>query len=150
MDKRHKDIMRTLIRKLRYTLVGTPSPTGFIPGSLDRELERIGIASNGAITPSDALLNNIHNGELRAYRVAVTILTPLPEERRPEARREIIERAAYTWINRLLALRAMEVRQLIYSTLRGKKDYEGLSEKLYFYGWKTPNALLVPMEDGGQ
>jgi hypothetical protein len=141
MEKHYKDIMRALIRKLRTTLVGGPSPTGFVPGSLDRELERIGIASDGTIIPVDGLLNNIRNGELRAYHVAAEILSPLPLSQRPDARHEIIERAAYTWINRLLALRMMEVRRLIYSTLRGKKDYEGLSEKLYFLRQEEPQRI---------
>ncbi len=147
MEKRHKDIMRVLIRKLRYVLIGTPSEAGVLPGSLDRELERIGIASDGTITPADALLNDIHNGELRAYGVAAAILTPLPRAQRAEARREMIERAAYTWINRLLALRAMEVRQLIDSTLRGEKDYEGLPEKLYFLRLENPERIASA--DGG-
>jgi hypothetical protein len=147
MEKRQKDIMRTLVRKLRSILVGTPSPTGFLPGSLDRELEHIGIASDGTITPADALLHTIQNRELRAYRIAVEVLTPLPEEQRPQARREIVERAAYTWVNRLLALRAMEVRQLIYSTLRGQQDYGGLSEKLYFLRLEDPQRAASA--DGG-
>jgi len=132
MDKRHKDIMRTLVGKLRHILVGIPTDDGLTPGNLDRELERIGITPAGTITPIDALANNMFNGELHAYRAASALLTPLPREQRVAARHEIIERAAYTWINRLLALRAMEVRGLIDSTLHGEEAYGGISEKLYF------------------
>lgn len=132
MEKRHKDILRTLVGKLRHILVGTVTDDGLTPGNLDRELERIGIAPDGTITPIDALATTLFHGELRAYRVAVAQLAPLHVEQRVAARHEIIERAAYTWINRLLALRAMEVRGLIDSTLRGEEAYGGISEKLYF------------------
>jgi hypothetical protein len=147
MEKRHKDIMRTLVGKLRYILVGTQTDDGFTPGNLDRELERIGIAPNGTITPVDALANNVFNGELHAYRAALALLMPLTREQRVTARHEIIERAAYTWINRLLALRAMEVRDLIKSTLRGEEAYGGISEKLYFLRQDEPQRTSDA--DGG-
>ena len=51
MEKRHKDIMRVLVGKLRHILVGTQTDDGFTQGNLDRELERIGIAPDGTITP---------------------------------------------------------------------------------------------------
>ncbi len=147
MEKRHKDIMRVLVGKLRHILVGTQTDDGFTQGNLDRELERIGIAPDGTITPVDALANNIFNGELHAYRAASALLTPLPREQRVAARHEIIERAAYTWINRLLALRAMEVRDLIESTLRGEEAYGGISEKLYFLRQDEPQRISDA--DGG-
>ena len=130
MEKRHKDILRALVGRLRSILVGKETDQGFMAGSLDRELERIGIAPDGKIASIDTLLDT-RNGELYAYRVAADQLSPLAEELRPAVRQEIIERAAYTWINRLLALRAMEVRNLIDDTLRAQEDYDGLSEQLY-------------------
>lgn len=139
--------MRTLVNKLRHILVGTKKDDAFTPGNLDRELERIGIAPDGTITAFDALANNIQNGERFAYRVASALLTPLSKEQRITARHEIIERAAYTWINRLLALRAMEVRNLIESTLRGEEDYGGISEKLYFLRQDEPQRTSDA--DGG-
>ncbi len=145
MDKRHKDIMRSLVIRLRHILVGTPTEAdGFLPGNLDRELERVGIAPDGTITPLDAL-TNLYNGELRIYRVASTLLMPLPSEQRATARHEIIERAAYTWINRLFALRAMEVRDLIESSiLRSEEAYGGLSEKMYFLRQDEPERANGP------
>ena len=147
MEKRHKDIIRTLVGKLRHILVGTTTDDGFTQGNLDRELERLGIAPDGTITPIDVLLNSISSGERNAYRVASSLLTPLPREQRITARHDIIERAAYTWINRLLALRAMEVRNLIESTLRGEEAYGGISEKLYFL--RQDEAQRTSDADGG-
>jgi len=147
MEKRHKDIMRGLVGKLRHILVGIQTDDGFTQGNLDRELERIGVAPDGTITPVDALTGNTHNGERTAYRVTSALLTPLSKEQRLSARHEIIERAAYTWINRLLALRAMEVRNLIESTLRGEEAYGGISEKLYFLRQDEPQRTSGA--DGG-
>ncbi|HEU5377902.1 MAG TPA: BREX-1 system adenine-specific DNA-methyltransferase PglX, partial [Ktedonobacteraceae bacterium] len=165
MDKRHKEIMSALVGKLRHILVGTPADHGFEPGDLDRELERLGIDREGEVTPIDALasasarknentpgderdsMEKFHNGDGRTYRVAATQLQRLPAKERRTARREIVERAAYTWINRLLALRAMEVRGLIDDTLRVSEDYGGISEKLYLLRMEKPAEATK--EDGG-
>jgi N-6 DNA Methylase len=147
MDKRHKDIMRTLVTRLRHILVGRGGDGGFVPGNLDRELERLGIAPDGTITAADSLSERL-NGERRAHNIAVTQLERLPLTERRVLRKEIVERAAYTWINRLLALRAMEVRGLIRDTLRGgDEDYGGISEKLYFI--LTDQAQRATGDDGG-
>ncbi len=131
MLKRHKDLLRTLMNDLRRTLLGAPDTAGnWQRGDLDRELERLGIAPDGTLTPLDALPNPTTT-ERRAWRVAEAQLAQLPAKDRAAARTELVERAAYSWINRLLALRAMEARGLIEETLRPNPDYEGLSEALY-------------------
>jgi hypothetical protein len=118
MQKRHKDLMRTLVIELRHILVGSIAADGSVMrGDLDRELERLGIAPDGTIAPLDALA---HPGrdEWLAHRIATAQLVSVAREQRANARVEIVERAAYSWINRLLALRAMEARGLIDETLR--------------------------------
>ena len=170
MQKRHKDLLRTLVRELRHKLVGSISPIdGTITrGNLDRELERLGIAPDGTIKPIDSLTthtlnpsntlspsetlypsntNEYYAHEYYAHRVAADQLAPLPLSKRPAVRTEIIEDAAYTWINRLLALRAMEVRNLIDNTLRGEEAYGGISEKLFLVRDMQPE--LAQGEDGG-
>ena len=108
-----------------------------IRGDLDRELERIGFGTDGAITPLDALPHRTpHDG--RAHRMAEAQLARLPKEERPAVRAEIVERTAYTWINRLLALRTMEARGLIEETLRTNPAYEGVSEALYMLRYEEP------------
>ena len=58
MQKRHKDLMRTLVTELRHILVGTVASDGTVlRGDLDRELERLGIAPDGTIIPLDAVTN---------------------------------------------------------------------------------------------
>src|SRR5437870_3534250 len=103
MQKRHKDLMRTLVTELRHILVGTSTSDGTVlRGDLDRALERLGIAPDGMITPLDALANATPNEQL-AHQVAVAQLVYCDKLQRASMRMEIVERAAYSWINRLLA-----------------------------------------------
>ena len=148
MQKRHKDLMRTLVTELRHILVGTvASDDTVLRGDLDRELERLGIAPDGTITPLDALANATRNERL-AHRIAAAQLEPVAKTQRASTRMEIIERAAYSWINRLLALRAMETRGLIDGTLRTNPDYDGLPEALFILRQRDPERASGA--DGGR
>src|SRR6266487_3802308 len=148
MQKRYKDLMRTLVIELRHMLVGTMAPDGTVThGDLDRELERLGIAPDGTITPLDALVNATPKERL-AHRVAAAQLELVATGQRASTRMEIIERAAYSWINRLLALRAMEARGLIEETLRTNPDYDGLPEALFILRQSDPGRAAGA--DGGR
>ena len=148
MLKRYKDLMRTLVIELRHILVGTTAADGtLIRGDLDRELERLGIAPDGTIAPFDVLANPTPN-ERQAYRVAVTQLEACDKAQRASTRMEIVERAAYSWINRLLALRAMETRGLIEETLRNNPDYDGIPEALFILRQTDPGRASDA--DGGR
>ena len=148
MQKRHKDLMRTLVTELRHILVGTSTSDGTVlRGDLDRALERLGIAPDGTITPLDALANATPNERL-AHRIAVAQLVYADKPQRTSMRIEIIERAAYSWINRLLALRAMETRGLIDETLRTNPDYDGLPEALFILRQSEPERASGA--DGGR
>jgi len=148
MLKRYKDLMRTLVGELRHMLVGATNIHGIvIRGDLDRELERLGIAPDGIISPFDMLVNPTSN-ERQAYRVAVTQLEAVDKAQRASIRMEIVERAAYSWINRLLALRAMESRGLIEEILRNNPDYDGISEALFVLRQVQPDRASGA--DGGR
>ena len=54
MQKRLRDLLRIVVADLRHTLSGGPNGQR---GDLDRELERLGIAPDGTVTPFDALPN---------------------------------------------------------------------------------------------
>ncbi|MGH2509893.1 MAG: hypothetical protein ACRDHZ_21140, partial [Ktedonobacteraceae bacterium] len=137
-----------LVSSLRATLVGSTSVSEekVERGNLDRELERLGLGPDGTIKPIEAL-PDAHEHEFYAYQVVVDQLSLLPLAQRIVVRGEIIERAAYTWINRFLALRAMEVRELIDNTLRGDEAYGGISEKLFLVRETQPERANG--EDGG-
>jgi len=144
VDKRHKDILRPLVTGLRRTLVGAAD--GSVRGDLDRELERLGIAPDGTIVPFDTVPNPTPV-ERRARRVAEAELAPVPAAERKAARAAFVERAAYGWFNRLLALRVLEARGLIDPTLRADPAYGGLSEALSLLRQDEPARASGP--DGG-
>jgi hypothetical protein len=148
MQKRSKDLLRTLVRELRAKLVGSLSVIEgtVVRGNLDRELERLGFSPDGTIKPIETL-PDAQPHETYAHQVVTAQLAHLPQEQRPAIREEIIERAAYTWINRLLALRAMEVRELIDKTLRGDELYSGASEKLFIL--RETQSVRAEGEDNG-
>jgi len=143
MQKRLRDLLRVLVADLRHTLSGGPNGQR---GDLDRELERLGIAPDGTVTPFDALPNPTPT-ERRARRVAEAQLAAAPAARRAATRAEVVERAAYTWINRLLALRTAEARGLINEILRSDPAYDGLSEALFILRQTQPQRAAGP--DGG-
>jgi len=148
MLKRHKDLTRTLVSELRHILVGNTHANGtMIRGDLDRELERLGIAPDGTLAPIDALANATSN-ERQAYRVAATQLEACDTTQRASTRMEIVERAAYSWINRLLALRAMETRGLIEETLRNNPEYDSIPEALFILRQTEPGRTAGA--DGGR
>ncbi|MCP4166382.1 MAG: BREX-1 system adenine-specific DNA-methyltransferase PglX [Chloroflexi bacterium] len=147
MQKPQKDFLRTLITELRHTLLGWWDDDGrHHRGDLDRELERLGIAPDGTITPLDALRDPGRH-ERRTRAVAEAQLAALTLDERPAMRAEIVERAGYTWINRLLALRAMEARGLTEETMRPNPAYGGISEALYILRQTQPQRTTGP--DGG-
>ena len=75
---------------------------------------------------------------------------PVIVAQRASTRMEIIERAAYSWINRFLALRAMETRGLIEETLRNNPEYDGIPEALFIVRQTIPVAHPVRMVVVGQ
>ena len=157
MLKRHKDLLRPLVANLRVTLAGTAGADGtWQRGDLDRELERLGIAPDGTAIPIDGLPNPTA-AERRARMAADAYLTTAvnglkgaeAEQKRRAVREEFVERAAYTWINRLLALRTMEARGLIDETLRANPDYEGIPEALFVLRQTDPARCAGADGDGG-
>src|SRR6266581_3354480 len=148
MQKRHKDLIRTLVIELRHILVGSAdADSSTMRGDLDRQLERLGIAPDGTIAPLDVLATPTPQ-EQQAHRIAAAQLAVVTRDQRAGVRMEIIERAAYTWINRLLALRAMEARGLIDETLRLNPDYDGIPEALFIVRQSDPQHASGA--DGGR
>ncbi|HRJ42722.1 MAG TPA: hypothetical protein PL105_12630, partial [Caldilineaceae bacterium] len=138
MQRAYKDLLRSLVMELRHTLDSAWDESDrLIRGDLDRELERIGIGTDGSITPLDALPNPTPEA-VRAHRTAEVQMAAVSKAERPSVRAALVERAAYTWINRLLALRALEARGLIEETLRLNPAYEGISEALYLLRYEEP------------
>ncbi len=137
MQKRQKDLLRAVVLDLRHTLAGNTAIGKQVRGDLDRELERLGVAPDGTLTPFDIVANPTTH-ERRARQVAEAELAGVLAAQRAATRTELVERAAYSWINRLLALRAMEARGLITETLHPNPDYDGQPEALYVLAATDP------------
>lgn len=160
MLKRHKDLLRPIVSELRAILLGGMNAEGpDLRGDLDRELDRLGIAPDGTRTPLDALPNPTpaeHRARAATEAILAAAIDSLPRAQRTssdlaapqkQARKDLVERAAYSWINRLLALRAMEARGLIDETLRQSPDYGGISEALFVLR-ETEPARCVGADSG--
>jgi hypothetical protein len=156
MHKRQKDLLRGIAADLRMTLIGNPESDNpqLERGDLDRELERLGIDEDGMVTLVDAL-PHLSPTDIDARNAAIQFLNSsirgIKNEdintTRQKARREFIDRAAYTWVNRLLALRVMEARGLIQETLRHNPEYDGISEALFILRSDAPTRTAGA--DGG-
>ncbi|KPV51093.1 hypothetical protein SE17_23195, partial [Kouleothrix aurantiaca] len=149
MIKQHKDILATVIRDLRHDLLGYTAKDGTpVRGDLDRELERLGVLPSGLIQPIDALPNATEQ-ERQAHYAAEQFVDAARRQGKAAsaARQEFVEQAGYSWINRLVALRALEARRLINGTLRPSEDYGGVSEALYLLAQTDPARVAAP--DGG-
>jgi hypothetical protein len=149
MIKQHKDILATVIRDLRHELLGYTAKDGApVRGDLDRELERLGVLPDGRVQPIDAL-PSATAPERQAHYAAEQFVDAARRQGKAasEARKEFAEQAGYSWINRLVALRALEARRLINGTLRPSEDYGGVSEALYLLAQTNPARVAAP--DGG-
>lgn len=147
MLKQHKEILTTVIRDLRHDLLGMPSKDGTpaVRGDLDRELERLGVLPDGRVQPIDTL-PNATPAEVHAYDAAGRFIAQARRQGRSadDARKDYIEQAAYSWMNRLVALRALESRGLIDGTLHPAEEYGGLSEALYLLSQTDPARVAAP------
>src|SRR6266508_2576147 len=149
MIKQHKDILATVIRDLRHDLLGYTAKDGTpVRGDLDRELERLGVLPDGRVQPIDAL-PNATAPERQTHYAAEQFVDAARRQGKAasEARKEFAEQAGYLWINRLVALRALEARRLINGTLAPSEDYGGASEALYLLAQTDP--ARVAASDGG-
>ena len=92
MEKRQKDLLRALVAQLRHTLIGTWDEAGKpVRGDLDRELERLGVAPDGTLSPLDAL-PNATAAERRVRRIIEAQLAGLPARERRAACRCFLSR----------------------------------------------------------
>ena len=149
MLKQHKDILAAVIRDLRHELLGYTAKDGTaVRGDLDRELERLGVLPDGRVQPIDAL-PSATDQERQAHYAAEQFIETAKRQGKlaGEARKDYLEQAGYSWINRLVALRALEARRLINGTLAPSADYGGASEALYVLAQTDPARVAAP--DGG-
>ncbi|MGE0823227.1 MAG: BREX-1 system adenine-specific DNA-methyltransferase PglX [Candidatus Binatia bacterium] len=149
MDSGLKKILRAVSLELRHVLEGRYDDQGrWLAGDLERRLNELGVWRDRPAKPL-AELSHL-SAEDKAARHIVDAYLRLREEAgvaRDEAVAEFVREAAYTWANRLFALRCMEVRGIIDEVILQKETYGGRSLVHSRFARRNPEACAG--EDDG-
>jgi len=143
MDASLKKILRGISLELRHTLEGWhDKKTGaWNPGDLERRLNEIGAWGDRPSKPLDEMPHL--SAEDKAARRLVDGYLQLRAEagvERAAAVAEFVRESAYTWANRLFALRCMEARSIVEEVILQKAAYAGRSLVHQRYLRKNPDA----------
>jgi hypothetical protein len=149
MDSELKTTLKSVILELRHLLEGGFDPSGeWKPGNLEQRLAAIGVRRERPSVPLDELPHS--SPEDRQARGVVDAYLALREEAgigRDAALAEFVRESAYTWANRLLALRCMEARELIESVILQQEAYGGRSLEHHRLARRHPE-LCAGADDG--
>ncbi len=129
MEAGLKSRLKAIALELRRELEGFHDAGGaWHPGDLERRLGEIGVWRDRPPKPADELAYRTPE-DLDARRVVDAYVKSHVEAGldRERAIEELVREAAYTWANRLLALRCMEARGLIDDVILQKDSYGGRS-----------------------
>ncbi len=113
MDR--KSVLRSLILEIRHGLEGGPDDDGnVVPGDLPRRLASIGVRTDRASVSVEELphLSPEDRAARRVVDAFIEIRTAAGVSR-ADAVAEYVRGSAYSWANRLLALRCMEARGIV-------------------------------------
>lgn len=149
MEIKEKKILKAVVLELRHLLEGRYDNDGrWHPGDLEQRLAAIGIRRKHNPVPIDEL-PHLSNEDKQAREVVDAYLTLRQEAeiQTDEAIREFVRETAYTWANRLLALRCMEARELIDEVILQKEVYGGRSLEHHRLAQRQPE--LCAGEDDG-
>lgn len=129
MEAGLKKILKAVTLELRHRLEGYYDSAGdWKPGDLEDRLSSIGVWRDRDPIAADEL-DHLHDHDKQARKVVDAYLSLRREAGtgREEAVAEFVRETAYTWANRLLALRCMESRELIDEVILQKEVYGGRS-----------------------
>jgi hypothetical protein len=135
-----KAILKAVVLELRHELEGRyDGQENWQPGDLERRLAAIGVRRDRPPVPVDEL-PHLPLEDVEARRVVDAFLKSRAEagQAREAAIRDFVREAAYTWANRLLALRCMEARGLIDEVILQKDAYGGRSLEHHRLARKEP------------
>ncbi len=129
MEPKLKSCLKAITLELRHELEGQYDTNGeWHPGDLEHRLAEIGVWRDRPAKPASELAYRAAE-DREARRVVDAFLESRTEAGldRAQAVEEFVREAAYTWANRLLALRCMEARGLIDEVILQKEVYGGRS-----------------------
>lgn len=140
MEPRLKACLKAIVLELRRELEGHYDAQGnWHPGDLERRLAAIGVRRDRAPVALDEL-PHLPPEDREARRVVDAFLKSRTEAGIDcaGAMTEFVRQAAYTWTNRLMALRCMEARGLIDDVILQKAVYGGRSLQHHRLARKAP------------
>jgi len=149
MESQYKAQLKSIVLNLRHTLEGRYDDSGvWHPGDLEEHLAAIGVRRDRESLPMEEL-SHLSAEDLRARQaVDAFIQSHIQSGRsREEAIHAFVQESAYTWANRLIALRCMEARGLIDEVILQKESYGGRSLKHHRLARQNPE--LCAAEDDG-
>lgn len=142
MDPKLKRILRGTSLEIRRLLEGYYDDHGhWQAGDLERRLNELGLWRDRNAKPVEELPHL--SVEDKAARRLVDGYLKLREEAgvgREEAVSEFVRESAYTWANRLFALRCMEARGIIDEVILQKDSYGGRSLAHFRFAKRSPDA----------
>jgi len=129
VDAPLKKILRALSLELRHTLEGFYSEDGrWHAGDLERRLNQIGIWRDRPVKPIGEIPNlSPVDRKARELIDAYLALRSDAGVSQSDAVAEFIRESAYSWANRLFALRCMEARGIIDPVILQDETYQGRS-----------------------
>ena len=129
MDPVLKKVLRALSLELRYLLEGWyDEHDAWYPGDLERRLNELAVWRDRA-KPFHEIADRLAPADREARKVVDAYLELRAEAgvSQAEAMAEFVRESAYTWANRLLALRCLEARGIIDEVILQKDAYGGRS-----------------------
>lgn len=149
MEAQHKKVLKAVSLELRHLLEGSYDAAGqWHPGDLEQRLAAIGVRRDRESVKADEL-PHLSLADQKARQVVDAYLQLRAEAgvAREEAVAEFVRETAYTWANRLLALRCMEARELIDEVVLQKPAYGGRSLEHHRLAQRHPE-LCADEDDG--
>jgi hypothetical protein len=149
MDPTHKKILKAIVLELRHLLEGWyDGRDTWHPGDLEQRLAAIGVRRDREPVPVDEL-PHLSDDDKHAREVVDAYLSLRREAgiMLAVAVAEFVRETAYTWANRLLALRCMEARELIDEVILQKEVYGGRSLEHHRLAQRQPE-LCTGGDDG--
>ncbi len=151
MDADLKKILKAVVLEMRHELEGYYDIAGkWHPGDLETRLAEIGVRKDRASVPVDEL-GRLIDEDVRARKIVDAFIDVREQAGvdRAEAVAEYVRESAYTWANRLVALRCMEARELMDDeVIVGREAYGGRSLVHHRLAQSSPE--LCTGEDDGR
>ncbi|WP_424357123.1 Eco57I restriction-modification methylase domain-containing protein [Methanocella sp. MCL-LM] len=128
MEANQRKILKAICLEIRHILEGRFEGDRFIIGDLERRLNEIGVWRDRTSKKVEEL-PHLSSYDKDARRIIDAYIHYREEAgvKKDEAVAEFIRESAYTWSNRLLALRCMESRAIIDEVIVQKEIYGGRS-----------------------